>query len=89
MDKQPTPDKMERFPVALNVCLVTARGRGAVQVRDGARRLAEGDAQEVHFRGDATVQANKRRRVNDPTERTTRPAAACERVRCSLHANST
>lgn len=44
--------------------LVSARGGGAVQICDGARRSAEGNAQEVHLRGDATLQAAERGRVN-------------------------
>lgn len=42
---------------------LTASGRGAVPVRNGAGRPAERDSQEIHLWGNAPVQATQRRRV--------------------------
>lgn len=62
--------------------MFTASGGGAVPIRDGARRPSEGNVEEIHLRGDATVQAAERGCVSAAAQH--RPGA-----RRRLHANFT
>lgn len=62
--------------------MFTASGGGAVPIRDGARRPSEGNVEEIHLRGDATVQAAERGCVSAAAQH--RPGGEASSA-CKLH----